>query len=144
MTLTKEELASKLNNNQYLNEISKELELQAKENGLVVVFGASDDLIELRGSIHDEYGAGSIYFHKKNLVEFDNRFDNLKDQIEFLKSYGLKFNDIKSVWDDKEINASWSYKTDIPHSTFDIYEDDELYCRGIVFSLDDLKGFGCS
>ena len=35
-------------------------------------------------------------------------------------------------------NVSWSYLTDIPHKTFDIMEDGEIYCRGIVFSLDDL------
>ena len=34
---------------------------------------------------------------------------------------------------------SWSYKTDIPHSTFVIWEDYEPYCLGIVFSVDDLK-----
>ena len=45
---------------------------------------------------------------------------------------------ITAVWCDPESGASWSYKTDIPHETFNIYEDGELFCIGIVFSIDDL------
>lgn len=45
---------------------------------------------------------------------------------------------IEALWDyDK--NFVWTYKTDIPHETFDIMEDDEPYCKGIVFYLKDLK-----
>ena len=39
------------------------------------------------------------------------------------------------------VNASvpaWTYMTDIPHATFDVMDDGELYCRGIVFALADL------
>lgn len=56
-TLTKESLALKLNNCQIDEEISKTDEQEAKKNNLVVVFGASDDLIEFRGAINDEQGA---------------------------------------------------------------------------------------
>jgi hypothetical protein len=35
-------------------------------------------------------------------------------------------------------DTSWSYETDIPHATFDVLEDGEVYCRGIVFALADL------
>lgn len=33
----------------------------------------------------------------------------------------------------------WIYETDIPHETFMIYEGGEPYCRGIVFSVEDVK-----
>lgn len=33
----------------------------------------------------------------------------------------------------------WTYETDIPHETFVIYNDGEPYCRGIVFSVDDVR-----
>jgi hypothetical protein len=36
------------------SEINKAEERQAKDAGLVVVFGYSDDGVELRGAIHDE------------------------------------------------------------------------------------------
>jgi hypothetical protein len=35
--------------------------------------------------------------------------------------------------------ATWTYKTDIPHETFEIYDNGKLYCRGIVFSVDEVK-----
>jgi hypothetical protein len=40
----------------------------AKDNGLVIVFGASDDLVELRGAIHDEVGAcdGVVFYVDQN------------------------------------------------------------------------------
>ena len=33
---------------------------------------------------------------------------------------------------------TWVYHTEIPHACFDIVEGNEKYCRGIVFSLNDL------
>ena len=42
--MTKEELAATLNGREYNHEITKEEEAEARENGLVVIFGASDDL----------------------------------------------------------------------------------------------------
>ena len=53
MLITKEQLAETLNGNEIGNEITKEQEQQAKENGLVVVFGYSDDNMELRGALYD-------------------------------------------------------------------------------------------
>jgi hypothetical protein len=38
---------------------------------------------------------------------------------------------IDAVWCEGEY--SWTYKTNIPHATFDIWEDGEKYCKGIVF-----------
>jgi hypothetical protein len=44
---------------------------------------------------------------------------------------------IKTIWD--EGGYSWQYETDIPHATFEIVEDGEKYCKGIVFNLADIK-----
>ena len=55
--MTSKELAAQLDGNQYGNEITKEQEIIAAGNGLVVVFGYSDDNVELRGAIDDEVGA---------------------------------------------------------------------------------------
>ena len=38
----------------------------------------------------------------------------------------------------KEPGYTWIYKTDIPHETFEIVEDGEPYCRGIVFNIGDI------
>ena len=105
----------------------------AKENGFVIVCGASDDLMEFEGAMRDEAGCfegGNIYLDKTGVID-----DN------FVTSF---LSCIKAIWcggekdkDGKEI--TWTYETDIPHETFMIYENGEPYCRGIVFSIEDLK-----
>ena len=52
-----ESLSKKLNGCEYRDEVSTEVANEAKERGLVIVFGASDDLIEFRGAIYDEIDA---------------------------------------------------------------------------------------
>ncbi len=104
----------------------------AKENGFVIVYGASDDLMEFEGAIQDEGGCfngGTIYFNRFGVID-----DNFVTSFE---------NYIKAVWDrDEDENGqliTWTYETEIPHATFMIYEGGEPYCRGIVFSIEDLK-----
>jgi len=70
--MTTQELAKKLDGRQHRDEINEEEESQAKENGIVIVFGASDDLIEFRGAIYDEVGAydgGKAFLTSNGLVE---------------------------------------------------------------------------
>lgn len=105
----------------------------AKESGFVIVYGASDDLMEFEGAIQDEGGCfdgGKVYFNKSEVCQ----------DREEEKSYP---NWINAVWDrDEDENGNmitWSYETEIPHETFMIYEVGEPYCRGIVFSVDDVK-----
>jgi len=140
--MNKEQLAETLNGRYYGDEITKEEQQQAKENGLVVVFGASDDLMEFRGALYDEYSCydgGSVLFTSGG-QEVD------EDDLEVLKKYEVdkSFNKIEAVWGegydtgDGDEPCSWQYKTDIPHSTFRVIEDNELYCVGIVFHISSL------
>lgn len=126
--MTPKEAADALNNNQYREEGSRELFQTMKENRLVAVFGASDDLMEFCGAISDEVGAWDgtqVWVTKEGRV-----------QEEFLNATG---HEIKAMWCEED-GFSWTYSTDIPHESFLIMEDDETYCRGIVFSLDNLGG----
>ena len=114
--MTIKEFAEMLNGRCVRKEITTEEEKLADELRYVVVFGYSDDLAEFRGAIEDEidcFDGGRIF------------------------SDGSKY--IDAVWCDGG-KYCWSYKTNIPIATFDIYEDEkcnELYCQGIVFSLKD-------
>lgn len=128
------EFAEKLNGREYGSELTREEEKEAERFGFVVVHGASDDLIEFRGAIIDEagcYDGGTIHFDKNGIFE-----DCDSDYKYALAAKGL-CKIIEAVWcgDDE---YSWSYKTDIPHATFDILEDGEKYCRGIVFDIQSL------
>lgn len=40
----------------------------------------------------------------------------------------------RAVWDG---GVPWAYTVEFPHSTFEIKEDGEVYCRGFVFALAD-------
>jgi len=132
--MTKEELAEMLDGREYRSEILPTEAKQAKENGLVVVYGASDDLMEFDGAIYDEvgcYDGGMAYLNSNGL--FESECDD--EDCPYALREQEKCKTIEAVWCDPDNTASWSYKTDIPHATFNIMEDDELYCIGIVFEI---------
>ena len=132
--MTKEELAAKLNGREYTQEMTKEEEAEANRNGLVVIFGASDDLIEFRGAIHDEEGAydgTTVLIDPFGLLPgIVERDDELEDLFRRRKTAQA----IEAVRAHDGV-TSWAYKTDIPHALFDIMEDGEVYCRGIVIDM---------
>ncbi|MBO6231778.1 MAG: hypothetical protein ILA17_06085 [Ruminococcus sp.] len=103
----------------------KEIVGLAEEFDIVIVYGASDDLMEFRGAIEDEadcYDGGEVYFDETGVYGDPELADNL----------------INAVWADEEQKASWTYETDIPHEEFKVYDEGVLYCIGIVFSTSDL------
>lgn len=127
--MTKKELADKLNGRACGDNFKDVLE-EARESGLVIVTGASDDLMEFQGAIEDEGGCfdgGKVYFDRTGVDQDGEERANV----------------IEAVWCDgmnsDGIPASWTYKTDIPCERFNIWEDGELYCVGLVFSIEDLK-----
>ncbi len=143
--ITKEQLAERLNGRETLKEMSKDEQQEAAQNGLVVVFGYSDDGCEFRGSINDEVGAydyTEIRF-TKNGKFYPNDMDEHAKFMEdhgMLESFNSKFcNMIIAKFGDNVSDYSWTYETDIPHTSFDIMEGGTKYCRGIVFNYDDLK-----
>lgn len=136
--LTKEEAAAALDGCQYREEGSRELFGRMKEAGLVAMFGASDDLIEFRGAIHDEDGAweGGEYPISGKLGLLRNKCDN--DGCPYFEAIVQSAAKINAIWDDGS-GLSWRYETTIPHSKFTVLEDDERYCEGIVFALADVQ-----
>ena len=134
-------LAVQLNGTEYPARFPSGLIAAAKEAGLVVVYGASDDLMEFEGAIYDEVGASNgkeVYVDQQGL--FPDR-DSIVDDDElraFFARQDAKPAKITANWDTE--GYSWTYTTTIPHATFEIVEDGEKYCRGIVFSLPDAKG----
>ena len=120
-------LAERLNGREYGLELTKAEEQEAKRDGLVVVFGASDDLMELRGALDEEIGCynGGIAWVVRGFV------------FETAIYAPANSKQIEAVWCGPN-GAAWEYRTDIPHDTFNIYEDGKLYCVGIIFSVEDL------
>jgi hypothetical protein len=136
--MTKEELATLLNGRQYGHEITTEEEAQAKESGLVVIFGASDDLMELKGAINDEadaYEGGMAHLTSEGLLRPpDDNCSACDDCPHFQKVLGEAV-EVKALWWKEENGYLWNYETELPHVSFDILDGDEKYCRGIVMEL---------
>ena len=114
--------------------INVELIKEAKEKGIVIVYGYSDDLMEFDGAIYDEagcYEGGSCYLDKNEVFE--------ECDCDYCKTHNPKekHSKITALWCKNE--WTWSYKTDIPHCTFEMIDDGEKYCLGIVFYKKDIK-----
>lgn len=129
------EWAERLNGREYREEMTAVEEKQAEADGMVIVFGASDDLIEFRGVIRDELGAweGGVY-----------KITSAKDVVcvtEHSANMHRALPDVRAVWSpsigDDGPWTSWEITSTIPHETFDIMEDGEIYCHGIVFAWAD-------
>lgn len=144
--MTKEQFAQLLNGRTYGNEITSEEEDLAKENGLLICFGASDDLLEMRGIIYEEYGTyegGTTLLVQKKTGISAIDLDKYNELMEILKDNDFELDikriPIKSEWCPSDLKCSWRISTTIPHATFDIMEDDGLYCRGIVIHISDIE-----
>lgn len=141
------EWAEKLNGREYCNEITREEERQAKEDGIVIVYGASDDLMEFGGAIHDEVGAydgGTAFVSPEGLFNIDKECPEggryTIDDCSFLRGKRDSCVPIEAVWEPESMDgASWLMEAPehLSHEHFDIMEDGALYCRGLVFRLAD-------
>jgi hypothetical protein len=132
------EVAELLNGVQYAEEgkiLSLEFCKKLRDEGIVVVRGYSDDLIEFDGAISDEFGADKIWINSDGIIHSECECVNCPYFQKILKN-AKYFIDPK--WCETPEYA-WTYDTNIPHDTFDVMEDEDKYCKGLVFKLSDLK-----
>lgn len=141
--MTKEELAKLLDGKEYRDEVLGQLYEDAIKAGLVVVYGASDDLMEFEGVIDDEfgcYGGGECRVDADGVVPDREMMEDVEDDEEAMEAWLKRkkaAKQITAVWSAKG-QPPWTYKTKIPHATFTIMEDGEVQCRGLVFNIADL------
>jgi hypothetical protein len=141
--MSKEELAQQLDRSEYPFRVSKELAAAAKAAGLLIVYGASDDLMEFDGVFRDDVGAWDGTTAKIDAEGvFPNWYDfcHTEEGEAAYEKYFLrkpKAREITARWADE----GYSFTFDIPgvpYATFDVVEEGDNYCRGIVFSVADL------
>lgn len=138
--MTKEEFAALLNGREYGSEITKDEERIAKDAGLLVVFGYSDDNVELRGVLNDELGASSgctlrISRGTRLLPEIeDSDVEVLEkyDVLDGLMAIRQVAHVIEAKWCAEKDGPYWTFETEWAHATFDIKEGSDKFCRGIV------------
>lgn len=124
--MKKEQLVKKLNGIEYRTDIPKELLRIASEKKLLIIHAASDDLVIIDGFISDELDA----FRGVEFYISSNGEVSLND--------GIGGEMVEAIFCPKYLNTLWLFETDIPHATFDIMEDGELYCRGLVIDLNEI------
>lgn len=137
---TMKEFAEMLSDRSIGEEICKDEGKRTADLGLVVAYGHSDDNVELRGAINEEVGAwsGTTIRLTKDGVLQEPACDSAENcNCPYFAAAKNAAKTIKAVWHD-EGGPCWTFETDIPHETFNIYEDGELFCVGIVFSTEDL------
>ena len=131
------EWAQKIDGREYGAELTPEEEKQLQKQGLIVVFGASDDLCEFSGAITDEidcYEGGTVYIDKNGL--FQSCGCDCEDTCIHSQEAKKWCKTITAKWCDG--CYAWSYETDIPHEEFSIMENGGSYCKGIIFDINSL------
>jgi hypothetical protein len=130
------EFTSKLNGTQYGSEMRQEIAL-AKCLGFVIVYGHSDDCMEFAGTIDDEVGC---YDGETINITADGIMKECEDNCKYYRKALESSREIEAIWCGKDSDGwSWTYKTDIPHETFEMMDDEERYCLGIVFDIRSLE-----
>lgn len=133
-----QQLADILNGSEYPFRLAPEIRDDAKAAGLVIVYGASDDLIEFDGAFRDEVGCGNgtnVLVNRTGALDPDFEDDECSaEQVAFLRKTSKP---IHVHWDEGEY--AWKYTTPIKHAEFDILEDGEKYCRAMVINIDDIS-----
>ena len=130
------EMARLLNYRISEGDIPKDIRELARSEGMVIVYGYSDDLMEFDGAINDEvsaYDGRTAYLDANGIIR--NECDN--EDCPYHQAILQNARVVKAIWHDVG-NPCWTFETTIPHETFDIKEDDELFCIGIVFYLSDV------
>lgn len=134
-TMLMSELRDKLHGREYGHEMDGIDEEELKRNNIVIVFGYSDDNVEFRGAIDDEIGCGEktiIYLDDNGILT--NKCDSGDDCPYFKEVLKHSNKRIECIWN--QDGYSWIYEPiNITYMEFDIMENGEKYCRGIIFHL---------
>lgn len=137
--MTPKEIADQLTGVEYgrdmFNRVSAVSDAATK-HGIVIAYGASDDLMEFDGAILDEVG---VYNGNEILLTSEGLLRSFCDEGEECPNFEEKkagASKIKALWC-AEPGYLWTYETTIPHATFEIIEEGQPYGRGIVFRLAD-------
>jgi len=127
-------IAHKIDGIEYPARGIRELDLP---KGVVVAYGMSDDLLEFEGAISDEVGAfngATVYISEGKIVS-----------AAVCPECGRTFGNVICVsanWNDTPGNGEpcWTVHVNVPSHPFTIMENGEAFCKGVVFSTENVYG----
>lgn len=147
--LTKEKLAEMLNGHDVLNRDMHGVptNMEVWNSNLVVLYGHSDDLIVVRGAVHDEIKyectqfalvlAGEKVDDEEEVANIDIpgifQLSEDYDQSNNPRLITVRYNSVDNT------QADWEFDTDMPHATFMLNKKGKPFCKGIVINLDEIS-----
>lgn len=127
--------AAWINGNEYRQEVTHDFRETLRTAGLVAIYGASDDLTEIDGAVRDEGYSGDDTQHCLTRSGIEQ---NKCDEGDRCPNWRPREPNIRARWCPPGFDGSWLIETPLPHASFDIMEDGEIYCRGVIIALTDL------
>lgn len=133
------DFAKKIDGVEYgeLIHIKNKFAVEAKDNGFVIVYGASDDLIEFDGAYQEE-----VYIGMDGGIgtfDFDGTSDDGKKHNHKVVGYWCGKVNGKQIKSWEPTQAVWEISVSMPSEPFNIYEDGEVFCVGCIFKISDMK-----
>lgn len=154
---TIEDLAKLLDGNEYRDELYNEYGMNiydiCKKNKWIIIYGASDDLIEFEGVISDEDGAwdgtlcklvkpGDFYLEDEDDETYkkakDYKFVRInQDELNELKNNNYKDTCVvEMLWCPDGTDMSWQVNVKgAEFAKFNVMEDEEVYCEAAIVDL---------
>lgn len=141
--MTRDEAAQLLNGREYRSEMTSAEEAAFRDAGLVIAIGQSDDIGGFFGAVSDEigaYGGGTASLCSVlGMLIIREEEENERDLIRAGWTPPKEVCSVRFDWCPDNFDGSWRVAANVPYSTFDILEDGERYCQGIVIQATDLK-----
>lgn len=126
----------------YNRTVPEEAKKLAKENGFVIIFGGSDDLMYCYGAesylsyyCEHGYGRGGDNLHDISDKFLEKEAKQLGLKIWWCGSIDKTKEEIEGYSVDESGAFSYTVKDVIEFENFKVVEDNEVYCTGIIIKL---------
>lgn len=135
-----DDLVNLIGNHEYGDDIPASAISLADQIGAAIIYGYSDDGIIVEGAVQDQagvYGGTTVWVDEEGFLPINENQNCTDAEIETISDYRKlvkRFDrSVKVEAIEEQDGYYWQYKTDWPHKTFEITEDGEPWCKGIVF-----------
>ena len=126
---------------EYGDDIPADADKLAETIGAAIIYGYSDDGVMVDGVVSDQgsaYDSNTLWLDRKGFLPIneDLTLDDEPATVDECREIVKRFDSavkLKAIWGDTGL--AWRYETEVEHRTFEIKEDGEVWCRGIVFLL---------